>query len=81
MKVPSTDKVITRRLIEDEYDLIGYTSVQINNDDGTLKYGTYILELFQGPIIVEELNESRRDPSKQVKFSLRPPGLFRSPPS
>ena len=29
--VPTTDKVITRRLIEDEYDLIGYSSIQINN--------------------------------------------------
>jgi hypothetical protein len=25
--VPTTDKVITRRLIEDEYDLIGYSSI------------------------------------------------------
>ncbi len=55
MLVPTTDKVITRRLIEDEYDLIGYSSIQINNQDGTLRYGTYILELFKGPILVEDL--------------------------
>ena len=73
--VPTTDKVITRRLIEDEYDLIGYSSIQINNQDGTLRYGTYILELFKGPILVEDLQEDKRDPSKLLKIQLRPPGL------
>jgi hypothetical protein len=73
--VPTTDKVITRRLIEDEYDLIGYSSIQINNQDGTLRYGTYILDLFKGPILVEDLQEDKRDPNKLLKIQLRPPGL------
>ena len=39
VKVPTTNKSITRRLIEAEYDLIGYNAIRVSNEDGTIRYG------------------------------------------
>jgi len=57
---PTITNVITRTLIEDEYDLIGYHSFKINNPDGTLRFGTYTLDLFREPIYLEEMDANRR---------------------
>ncbi len=56
IKNPATNAVITRKLIEDEYDLIGYTVLKLNNPDGTIRYGTHLLDLYDGPIFIEELD-------------------------
>ena len=64
--------MISRRLIEDEYDLVGYTSIQINKEDGTIRYGTYILNMYQGPIFVEELLEEKRVSDLLIKVTLDP---------
>jgi hypothetical protein len=58
-------------MLEEDYDLLGYTVLQMNSKDGSLVYGTYYLQFFEGPIFVEEL-----DPNKSinsvVKLTLRP---------
>ena len=70
---PTITAVITRKLIEDEYDLVGYTVFQINNKDGTLRYGNYVLDLYDGPIFIEELDVFNRT-EYQIKLSLGKPG-------
>ena len=60
--IPTVNAVISRKLIEDEYDWIGYSVIQLNNPDGTIRYGTYTLDLYQPPIYVEELDELKRTP-------------------
>ena len=47
-------------MIEEEYDLVGYTVLQINNPDGTIRYGTYQLDLYEGPVFVEELDAIKK---------------------
>ncbi len=40
---------------------MGYTSLKINGEDdnegdgGMVRYGEYVLDLFKGPVLVEEL--------------------------
>lgn len=58
---PSVNAVITRKLIEDEYDLVGYTVLQLNNPDGTIRYGTYVLDFYDAPIFIEELDALKRN--------------------
>ena len=60
--IPTVNAVISRKLVEDEYDWIGYSVIQLNNPDGTIRYGTYTLDLYQPPIYVEELDELKRTP-------------------
>lgn len=36
--------------IKTEYVAVAYGVLQLNNYDGTIKYGTYDLELFKPPI-------------------------------
>jgi len=60
-------------LIEQEYDLVGYTSLQVNNPDGTIRYGTYVLDCYDGPIYVEDLDNLKRK-NVQCKFTLGRPG-------
>mgnify|MGYP000870192848 CR=1 FL=1 len=72
--IPTVNAVISRKLIETEYDLIGYSVIQLNNPDGTIRYGTYTLDLYDGPIYVEELDETRRKRSK-IKITIGRPGV------
>lgn len=65
--------MITRKLIEDEYDMIGYTVLQINNPDGTIRHGSYILSFYDGPIYVEELDALKRN-EKTCKITIGKPG-------
>ena len=69
------NQTITRKLIEDEYDLVGYTVLQLNNPDGTIRYGTYILDLYDGPIYIEELDALKRN-EKQIKITVAKPGEY-----
>ena len=74
ISAPTVDKVISRRLIETEYDLLGYTVLKLINDDGgSLKYGAFQLNLFKGPVFVEELLNDYRNINQQLKVSLSYP--------
>lgn len=73
IEVPTGHAVITRKLIEEEYDLIGYTVLVINNPDGTIRYGSFILDFFDGPIYVEELDPLKRN-EKSIKVTIGKPG-------
>ena len=66
---PTVTSVITRKLIEDEYDIIGYTVLQVNNPDGTIRYGTYLLDFYDAPIFIEELDALKRN-EKKIKITL-----------
>lgn len=72
--IPTVNAVISRKLVEDEYDCLGYSVVQLNNPDGTIRYGTYTLDLYEPPIYVEELDESKRT-NAFVKITLGRPGM------
>jgi len=58
-------------MLEEDYELIGYTILMLNSKDGSMVFGTYYLEFFEGPIFIEEL-----DPEKSinsvVKLTLSP---------
>jgi len=58
--------LISRDLIEAEYDLIGYGVVAVNDINGKMNYGDYSLRLHDGPIYLEEL-----DPSKAKNMDIR----------
>lgn len=47
----------------------------MNNPDGTMRYGTYILDLYDGPIYVEELDALKRN-DKQIKITVAKPGEY-----
>jgi hypothetical protein len=53
--------MITKELIESEYDLIGYTVLDVSNTDGKFRFGYFNLSLYDGPIYVEELNPLKRN--------------------
>ena len=72
---PTVNATITRKLIEDEYDLIGYTVLQINNPDGTIRYGSYIMDFYEAPIYIEELDALKRT-EKNCKITIGKPGEF-----
>jgi hypothetical protein len=70
---PTNTGVITRKLIEDEYDLIGYTVFMLNNRDGTIRHGTYVLDLHDGPIFIEELDPLKKN-DKRIRITIARPG-------
>lgn len=45
---------ISRRLIEEEYNLIGYAAIKMNDEFGKFYFGTYTVPLYEGPVYVEE---------------------------
>lgn len=77
--IPTVNAVISRKLIEDEYDCLGYSVIQINNPDGTIRYGTYTLDLYNPPIYVEELDETQRT-TGICKVTIGRPGIEISAP-
>jgi hypothetical protein len=60
-------------LIEDEYELIGYSALKLNNPDGTIRYGSRVLNLYDGPIFVEEQDVMKMN-DKQMKVTIGRPG-------
>jgi len=74
----TVNTVISWKLIEKEYDLIGYSVVQMNNVDGTIWYGTYTVDLYDGPIIVEELEDADNTGIK-MKITIGKPGTTINP--
>lgn len=61
--------VITKSLLESEYDLIGYSSMKIHDENAKIKYGTYSLDLYEGPIYVEEIDYSGKNGAK-ITFTI-----------
>lgn len=52
--------------IKQEYSAIGYGVVKLNNKDGTIRYGTYDVELYKLPV-----NITNRNPVDLLKQSLK----------
>lgn len=59
IKMPTVSSLISRELIEAEYDLIGYGVVAVNDINGKINYGDYSLRLYDGPIYMEQLEKSK----------------------
>lgn len=64
-------KVTNREMLEEDYELLGYTVLQMNLKDGSLAYGTYYLQFFEGPIFIEELDPDKKMNSA-VKITIKP---------
>ena len=64
-------KVTNRTMLEEDYELKGYTVLQLNTKEGSLVYGTFHLEFFEGPIFIEELDPEKRL-GTVVKITLYP---------
>ena len=56
-------------MLESEYDLLGYSVLKMHDDKGRIKYGKYTLDMYDGPIYVEELRESDKNGGK-ITFTL-----------
>lgn len=52
---PSVKSVITKSLLESEYDLLGYTVYKLCDEKGKVRYGTFTLPLYDGPPYVEDI--------------------------
>ena len=72
---PTGHSVVTRQDIEDEWDLIGYTVLVLNQPDGTIRYGSFILDLYDGPIFIEDLDVQKRNVTS-MKVTIGRPGEF-----
>lgn len=55
--VPTNESALNKSLLENEYDLLGYTSLRMHDDEGKIPYGRYKLALYDGPIYIEDLRE------------------------
>jgi hypothetical protein len=73
--IPTVSAAITRKLIEDEYETVCYSVLQVNNPDGTIRYGSYILDCYFPPVYVEELDALKRS-DKQIKITIGKPGEY-----
>lgn len=71
--IPTFNAGITRKLIEDEYDLIGYGAIQLNDEYGKFIFGTFTVDLFDGPIYVEEYLDKKATDYK-LKITVQQPG-------
>jgi hypothetical protein len=71
--LPSQTKSITRELVESEYDLIGYGIIRLNDEFGKFLFGTFTVDLYDGPIYVEELLDNKRNGYK-LKVTVQQPG-------
>eukprot|EP00347_Sterkiella_histriomuscorum_P021767 403332835 len=67
VKQPTVSSLISRELIEAEYDLIGYGVVAVNDINGKINYGDYSLKLHEGPIYVEDYTLK---PTKVVQLEI-----------
>lgn len=53
--------MITKSLLEEEYDLLGYTVYRLNDEKGRVRYGTHTVPLFDGPPYVEDIREQDKN--------------------
>lgn len=58
---PTATATITKSLLEEEYDLLGYTVYKLNDEKGRVNYGTHTAPLFDGPPYVEEIREQDKN--------------------
>ena len=65
---------ITKQLLLDEYDLIGYGTEQLSSGDGKVKYGEFEVPLYRPPIYVCEFEQARTTPLK-IKINVEKPNL------
>ena len=52
---PTNANVLTKNLLETEYDLLGYTVLRAHDKLARIKYGKYKLPLYDGPVFVEDI--------------------------
>ena len=71
--VPTITTNITRKLVEDEYDLGGYGIIQLNDEYGKFLFGTFTVTLYDGPIYVEEWLENKKN-GFTLKITVQQPG-------
>lgn len=55
--IPTNESALNKSLLESEYDLLGYTSLRLHDDEGKIPYGRYKLPLYDGPIYIEDLRD------------------------
>jgi hypothetical protein len=70
---PSKNSNITRELVEKEYDLIGYGVIRLNDKSGKFIFGTFTVQLFSGPIFVEERLDNKNR-GHTLKITIQQPG-------
>ena len=70
---PSTDLGISRVLLEEQYDPLGYAVIHLNDKDGKLKFGDYRLDLHDGPIYVAEVEQHPKN-GRHIWVSVAKPG-------
>jgi len=78
--VPSVSNVISRVLLEEEYDLLGYGVIKLNDKDGKIRFGDYRLDLHEGPIYVEEVDKHPLN-GRYIWVSVAYPGTLIQPKS
>lgn len=66
---PSIGGQISRKLIEDEYDLVGYSCIKMNDDVGRFAFGQYTVPLYDGPVYVEECLPDKKN-NRTIKVSI-----------
>lgn len=71
--VPTLDGTISKELIDEEYDMVGYGIEQFSHDDGKIKFGTYEVDLYKPPVYVCEIEQIRKLPCK-LKVTIDFPG-------
>eukprot|EP00344_Euplotes_crassus_P007376 CAMPEP_0197000934 /NCGR_PEP_ID=MMETSP1380-20130617/5749_1 /TAXON_ID=5936 /ORGANISM="Euplotes crassus, Strain CT5" /LENGTH=239 /DNA_ID=CAMNT_0042418401 /DNA_START=217 /DNA_END=936 /DNA_ORIENTATION=- len=71
--IPSKTSNITRELVENEYDLVAYGVIRLNDEFGKFIFGTFTVPLFEGPIFVEELLENKKT-DFTLKITVQQPG-------
>ena len=65
--------IVSRVLLEEEYDLLGYAVVKLNEPNGKFKFGDYRMDLHEGPIYVEEADSHPKN-GRYIWVSVKPAG-------
>jgi hypothetical protein len=52
---PTVGNSLSRVLLEEEYNLLGYGVIKLNKKDGRIDFGEYKLELHEGDVFIEEI--------------------------
>lgn len=70
---PTNTRVITRKILEEEYELLGYSVLEVTAPSGEVRFGTFVLDMYAGPIYVEELDALKRT-DMTIKVTIGRPG-------
>jgi hypothetical protein len=74
-QVPLVGSTISRVLLENEYDLLGYGVVKLNDQYGKIRFGDYRLDLHEGPIFVEEADNHPKN-GRYIWVTVAQPGTI-----